>query len=177
MTAKQLNEKYTNKEGAKTLLWLVIAALIIMFSVQIMKVLRGVFGFITGKTSDEEIAAKNETEANKVQALIKESGYSQTTLPKPMTYYMSIADSLEEAMQGWGTDSDTMLNLLKPLTDNELKAVYLKFGSRINDDFGNDAGNLFTWFKWELSDYSPFSVGALTRMRLIWKKTGLPITF
>lgn len=177
MNARTINRDYANKEGLKTLLWVLLGVAVLMFSVQIMKVMKGFFSMLSGKTSEEELNKKNEDEKNKVQSLITSAGYSQSSLPHPITFYSNIADSLEGYMQGWGTESDKMIELLKPLSNNELKAVYLKFGSRINNDFSNDAGNLFTWFKWELSDYSPFSMGALTRMRIIWKKTGLPITF
>lgn len=177
MNASQINKNYTNKEGFKTLLWVLLGIGVLMFSVQLMKIFKGVFGFLTGKTSEEQLNAKNETEKNKVDTLINQSGYSQSTLPKPISYYAQIADTCENYMKGWGTEAEKMEQLLSPLAANELKAVYLKFGSRINEDFSNDAGNLFTWFDWELSDYSPFHFGALTSMRMIWKRTNLPITF
>jgi hypothetical protein len=177
MKAAQFNKNYANKEGFKTLLWCGVGVLFIMFFTQITRMLKGFFGLITGSTSAEEIMKKNEAEANKVDALISSSGYSGSSLPRPISHYDNIADSLENYMQGWGTNSKKMYELLAPLSANELKAVYLKFGSRVNEDFSNDAGNLFTWFDWELSDYSPFDLGAASKMRTLWKKTGLPLTF
>jgi hypothetical protein len=177
MSYSKAIKQNANKEGFKSLLWVILGIMAVMFSVQIMKALKGLFGFLSGKTSEQELNDKNEVEKNKAETLITQSGYTQNSLPKPISYYSSIADSLFNYMQGWGTNAEKMIEILKPLSSMELKAVYLKFGSRINLDFGNDAGNLFTWFDWELSDYSPFSIGALTRMRLIWKKTNLPITF
>lgn len=177
MRAAQINKNYTNKEGFKTLLWCIAGALAIMFSVQLVKVVKGFFAMLTGKKGEEELQKKADEQTNEVQALIKTSGYSPSTLPKPIAHYATIANSCEQYMQGWGTKSKEMYDLLKGLTANELKAVYLKFGSRINRDFSNDTGTLFTWFDWELTDYNPLDIGVLTRMRLLWKQTLLPITF
>lgn len=166
-----------NKEGMKTLLWLLAGALVIMFFTKVVKAFSWFTGLISGASSEKELADKAELQKNEVQGVIQQSGYSQSTLPHGIAYYTNIANSCENYMKGWGTESAKMYNLLKPLTPNELKAVYLQFGSRINEDFQNDAGNLFTWFGWELGDYSPFDFGALSRMRTLWKQTGLPITF
>ena len=102
-----------------------------------------------------------------------------------------IADQLENAMNGWGTNENTMFNSLQCLNGASLKKVYAEFGQR---DYDGTMMDLFGWFSEELSNMI-FSSGvfydecvpecdgywdncyALTYMRAIWKRTGMNLTF
>tara|TARA_Y100000034_G_scaffold83551_1_gene100011 strand:+ start:116 stop:658 length:543 start_codon:yes stop_codon:yes gene_type:complete len=102
-----------------------------------------------------------------------------------------IADKLENAMDGLGTNENTMFNSLQCLNGASLKKVYVEFGQR---DYSGTMMDLFGWFSEELSN-AIFSSGvfwddcvpecdgywnqcyALTYMREIWKRTGMNLTF
>jgi len=78
----------------------------------------------------------------------------------------------------WGaTDEDALINMLKPLNGNDLRLVFNAFGKKAYlfsteapSWMGTDI-NLFGWYKEELSEYW------LKKMREIWRKSQLPITF
>jgi hypothetical protein len=102
-----------------------------------------------------------------------------------------IADQLENAMDGFGTNESSMFNSLQCLNGASLKKVYAEFGQR---DYSGTMMDLFGWFSEELSN-ALFSSGifwddcvsecdsyldqcyALTYMREIWKRTGMTLTF
>lgn len=177
MKAVEFNQNYANKEGFKSLLWIGGAVIALFFFSYIIKAMKAFFLFITGKATEKELNEKNDLEQQKAEKLIKDSGFDPNKLNRPMSYYQGIADELYNAMEGWGTNGTKVVDLCKPLTAIELKAVYLKFGSRINTDFSNDAGNLFVWFGWEFQSWNPLETTSLMALRIIWGKTGLPITF
>ena len=97
------------------------------------------------------------------------------------SFYEIIANACYESMTIYGTDEETLFNLLQPLTGNELKAVYDAFGARYysnhlgigvpNTDLLGSALDLFGWFSNELKGYEK------TQMRKIWVKSGLTLTF
>ena len=106
-----------------------------------------------------------------------------------------IANSLQNAMDGWGTDTSAMFSSLQCLNGASLNKVYASFGARYYDaGWGQTSGDrdLFGWFAGELeygwsSWYSNDCVpsctsigdncGELDFMRAIWMKSSIPITF
>ena len=112
---------------------------------------------------------------------------------------LDIANKLEVAMTGsFGTDEDAMMNLLQCLDGASLQKVKFEFGVRDYDGDPNKPYDLFDFFNQELDGnltsavyYSPcvegcedwssafFSTGCYERpyMRIIWERSGLPITF
>ena len=102
-----------------------------------------------------------------------------------------IADKLQWAMDGYGTDEASMFNALQCLNGASLKKVYAEFGQR---DYDGTMMDLFGWFAAELSD-NVFVSGVfwdecvpecdgywdqcyeLTYMRAIWKRSGMTLTF
>jgi hypothetical protein len=96
-------------------------------------------------------------------------------LPKPDYVYQTIAERQFNAMNAWGTDTDSLFSSLQGLTSSELVAVASAFGKRASTislfpttqqsiSFGR---NLFEWYDSELSGSD------LDRMRAIWAGTGL----
>lgn len=87
-----------------------------------------------------------------------------------------IARSVHWTMARAGTDENRLFNLLEPLSGADLVKVYRSFGvqpyglSGGMGWFGSDL-NLFEWFEKELNR------NERERMRLIWHKSGLEITF
>jgi len=99
----------------------------------------------------------------------------------------SIADGQYAAMQGTGTDEDSLFTPLLSLNGAQLAKVYEKFGVK-------EGMNLFQWYGGELSNnmftsltyHNEASEGCTSWaddchekdfMRGIWQKSGLPITF
>nr|WP_321356636.1 hypothetical protein [uncultured Draconibacterium sp.] len=87
----------------------------------------------------------------------------------------SNAKRLKIAMQYFGTDEKELWNLLEPMSKRELEEVYIEFGLQRYEYggrfwFGSPL-DLFGWFSKELNAKEK------TRMREIWSKTNLEITF
>lgn len=108
----------------------------------------------------------------------------------------SIAEGQFNAMQGTGTDEDSLFSALLGLNGSQLQQVFAAYGIK-------DGKNLFGWYQDELTDNPVLSMnyycgwgsfdcedgqvpgcesyfdncteGAF--MRSIWQKSGLPITF
>lgn len=83
--------------------------------------------------------------------------------PGPTFNALNVADSLHEAMNQFGTDEGTILELLKTVTPTQFAQVVTAFGSKkYNSWTGNDYGfgldslPLKNWLKYELSisDYA-----------------------
>lgn len=88
----------------------------------------------------------------------------------------SIASRLFDAMNRFGTDESTIFLLLDPLSSSDLKRVYESFGNRPYANGGRlvvlgASMDLFGWFGKELTEKEK------ARMRDIWAKTDLEITF
>jgi len=96
-------------------------------------------------------------------------------LPKPDYVYQTIAERQFNAMNMWGTDSDTLFSSLQGLTSSELVAVASAFGKRAStislfpttQQSISFPRNLFEWYDSELGGSD------LDRMRAIWASTGL----
>lgn len=87
----------------------------------------------------------------------------------------STAKRLKVAMQNFGTDEAELWLLLEPMNKRELEQVYIEFGLQRYDYGGRfwfgAPLDLFGWFAKELNGKEK------TRMREIWSKTNLEITF
>ncbi len=94
--------------------------------------------------------------------------------------YVEIAKKLNWAMVRVGTDENFIFNLLEPLSGFELVKVYNAFGTQpygLSGGlgwFGNDL-NLFEWFDKEFSPI--WDRKDLEKLREIWSKSGMEITF
>ncbi|TDN99954.1 hypothetical protein [Sunxiuqinia elliptica] len=88
----------------------------------------------------------------------------------------------QDAMMNWGTDEELLFNSLehpdgKPFSGKQLKQVFEAFGFRDYDFTGGRnvflgaAKNLFEWYESELTRKEK------VRMRAIWEKSGLDLTF
>ena len=106
-----------------------------------------------------------------------------------------IANSLQVAMEGWGTDTSAMFNSLQCLNGASLQLVYASFGMRdYSAGWGQQSGDrdLIGWFNGELEygwsnwyyndcvpSCSTFSdnCGELDYMRAIWMRSNIPLTF
>ena len=107
---------------------------------------------------------------------------------------LDIANKLQQAMSGWGTDLDLMVNLLSCLNGASLVKVKIEFGVRDYDGDSSKPYDLFDWFGEEL-EANPFGnvgvnsdcvpncesffdfCGEAYFMRQIWNRTGLLVTF
>ena len=107
---------------------------------------------------------------------------------------LDVANKLDTAMTGWGTDNDLMFNLLQCLNGASLQKVKFEFGVRDYDGDTSMPLDLFGWFGQELETgafstmvYANDCVPECTSwwsqcyehfyMREIWKKSGMPLTF
>ena len=103
---------------------------------------------IDSSTSPEQIkedTEKSDVYQNHIDAGVYRS-YSWDT-------YKSIADKLFTAMDGAGTDTNQVINLLTNYVQNDLDwiCIYNSFGSRTPSGWFGSAGNLRTWLKGDLS--------------------------
>ena len=102
-----------------------------------------------------------------------------------------IADKLQFAMEGYGTDETAMFNALQCLNGKSLQKVFVEFGQR---SYNGNKIDLFGWFSQELTNnvfsslvyYNSCVSGCttymdsckeLSYMKKIWQKSGLTITF
>ena len=99
---------------------------------------------------------------------------------KPWNWFVdnqirSISQRVKFTMQGFGTDESDLFNLLQPLTSGQLESVFKDFGLQKYDYGGRwwfgSQYDLFGWFDKELNAKEK------ARMRDIWAKTDLEITF
>lgn len=101
---------------------------------------------------------------------------------KDYSVYQSYANSLYESMRDYGTDEEGMFKILEYLNPDELKMVYKAFGLKNYSSGGKginlfginivgDSLDLFGWFQAELNENERI------KMRSIWEKSGLRITF
>jgi hypothetical protein len=83
-------------------------------------------------------------------------------------YYRQVAAQTLDAMQGFGTDEETLFSVVKGLNKDELTQVFIEFGEPFTLGLsGTFYANLARWYKDELSasDYN--------KMKIIWSKTDL----
>ena len=98
-----------------------------------------------------------------------------TNLPKPEYVYADIADRQYNAMNMWGTDTESLFASLQGLTPTELVAVASKFGKRAStislfpgtQQSVSFPRSLTEWYESELSGSDR------ERMKAIWIGTGL----
>lgn len=88
----------------------------------------------------------------------------------------SLTNEVFLTMWTWGTDEKRLFELLEPLNKSDLKSVFYKFGNKPYGMGGRTiivgkGLNLFGWFDKELTEKEK------ARMRDIWAKTGLNVTF
>lgn len=121
---------------------------------------------------------ETNAEVRNKEKLVKEITYRSSNLKHKLTYYQQIADSqYQELMSTFNIDEDKLINMLKPLNVDELKAVAKCFGVRDSASvkslgFATGTGTIFEYYNELLSD-STFGGDDLSQMRKIWSKTGL----
>ena len=165
-----------------------VIVLLLVFYV-IYRIFKGVFGFVFKQKTDKEY---KEFIQNELPNIIVNDN-STPTDPDTISDNEAkmIANQLENAMKGFGTNESAMFNSIQCLNGASLKKVYAEFGQR---EYSGTMMDLFGWFSEELSNL-PFSSGvfwdacvpecdgyldncyALTYMREIWKRSGMLLTF
>tara|TARA_R110002051_G_scaffold323218_2_gene416109 strand:- start:4431 stop:4967 length:537 start_codon:yes stop_codon:yes gene_type:complete len=163
----------------------VIVLLLVLYV--IYRIGKGLFGLFKNKTSKEY----KEFVKNELPNVIPNDN-SNNSDPDTITDNEAklIADQLEIAMNGVGTNESTMFNSLQCLNGASLKKVYAEFGQRDYSQIG--MMDLFGWFSEELGNVPWASYYnecvtecdgffndcmELTYMREIWKRTGMNLTF
>lgn len=101
-------------------------------------------------------------------------------MPKPTlteSNAKKVAHALENAFSLWDWDDSEVIELLEKYNGADLRRIYDAFGERSYLFGGSGPGwfgsdlDLFQWFVEELDDDD------LAVMRLVWKRSGLPISF
>lgn len=163
-------KQYANKEGFKAFLWLLLGVFVLFFFGQIIKTIKKL-GNLFG-TSEEQKAI--EEKANDIVQDVSNQ-VNGTSVPKPLSYYKSIADTQYNAMQYSGTNVSVLLDSLKNLSSNELLMVFSQFGMRPNFTFGyaESLKNLAGWYVEELTDFAMWGKSDLEKMRDIWASTSI----
>ena len=98
-----------------------------------------------------------------------------TNLPKPDYVYADIADREYNAMNQWGTDTESLFSALEGLTPSELVAVASKFGKRASTISLFPGTQQSVSFPRSLTEWydSELSGSDRERMKAIWALTGL----
>ncbi|NBV78010.1 hypothetical protein EBR66_07630 [bacterium] len=96
-------------------------------------------------------------------------------LPKPEYVYADIADRQYNALNAWGTDTDSLFASLQGLAPNELVAVASKFGKRASTVSLFPGTQQSISFPRSLTEWydSELSGADRDRMKAIWFGTGL----
>lgn len=152
-------------------LWMFVAVVLVWGKIQ------GWFGEVKADLSGNLANPLQDETTDQIRAKEKRVAATQvrlSTLPKSATYYQDLADDLYSEMQSWfNVDEEKLLDICKPLTKDELLAVYKAFGVKDNKVLGvaQSTGTLIDFFKKCLSD--GLTGNDKTNMKAIWKKTGL----
>ena len=164
---------------------LVKLGIILLVLFVIYKIYKSTIDFYKDKLTEAEQQSAIEDVIATATTTDNSSNSSSDTISD--TQANVIADSLYNAMEGWGTDFTAMTGQLQCLNGASLKKVYDSFGYR--DDM-----NLFSWFNAELStnlftslvyyhdcvpncDTYTNSCYQDEYMRSIWERSGIPINF
>jgi len=96
-------------------------------------------------------------------------------LPQPEFVYADIADREFNAMNMWGTDTESLFSAVQGLTPQELIAVASKFGKRASTVSLFPGTQQSISFPKSLTEWydSELSGADRTRMKQIWAGTGL----
>lgn len=138
--------------------------------------------FEIGQNSGGVFQQETTEEINQYEGEVKLWHYNPQGFPKgrSIAFYKAIATKIYVHVKnnfGYASniDEDYLLNLCKPLTANELRAVAVSFGVKdINNAAGMTSwtGHIFHLFDSILTD--TFAGGNdMTAMKTIWAKTGL----
>lgn len=130
-----------SKKGFSVVVWLLIIATLLYFFKTIASYITKFFG--GAKTDEQALAEVQQKQAidyikNKYAGI-----YSKT--PRQRQYYISLANDLEQQMNKSKTDFKALYSTIKNLTDTELLAVYIEFGTRMNYEWTNEQGDLVDW--------------------------------
>jgi len=100
---------------------------------------------------------------------------------KSLTPHEAIAEAQFSAMRDYATDEETLFRTLEGLTPPDLRAVFSSFGLRTYESGGKGLNliifkigkklDLFGWYSAELTEKER------KKMRSIWGKSGLKLTF
>lgn len=121
---------------------------------------------------------ETNAEVRTKEKFVKEITYRSSKLTHKPTYYQQLADAqYKELMSTFNIDETKLINMLKGLNVDELKAVAKAFGARDSVSmkslgFATGTGTIFEYYEELLTD-STLGGDDLTQMRKIWQPTGL----
>jgi hypothetical protein len=151
-SAKKTLGQVGSKQGLMVVVYLVIIVLVLLFSKYVFKGLKDLLGFLGGEKTDIQVETETQQKTeifNLKKSLKYEGWYAKKIIPRPITFYKGIADSLEQQFNKTVTSWATISDILKPLGSFELICVYIEFGSRYNTEWTNEQGDLFDWIVME----------------------------
>lgn len=154
--------------------WMFIACILVWGKIQ------GWFNSVSDSVSGNlanPIQTETTAQIKAKEKGVKEIAYrsSQFQNGHKLAFYQNIADRQYSEMENWlNVDEDVLLDSLRGLNTDELKAVAKCFGVRDNAVLGvaQSTGTLFDFYDKILSD-STFGGNDLSNMKKIWAKTGL----
>lgn len=131
----------------------------------------GVFGsesFLSDLAGGETPGEADKGRASK--SVIERIGYDSARLSKSEVALNQATEDLYNAMVGLTTDEETIFKLLSPLRKDDLLYIIMRFGVRKDKIWGLTTfnGNLFEWFRAELSDSDLAKVGNVFRITAVW---------
>ena len=155
-------------------LWMFVACILIWGKIQ------GWFGSLSDSVSGNLAnPIQNETTAQirAKEKAVKAVTYRSSALKgHPLSFYQQIADAQYDELLSWfNVDEDKLINMLKGLNKDELKAVYKCFGARDNKVLGVAQSTLTLMEFYSAIFEDGWAGNDLTNMRKIWAGTGLSI--
>lgn len=135
-----------SKQGFSLVVWAFVLVIALWFMKSIIGFLKPIMGFISGAPSEQQQQAQTQ-QLSFIETLKKKypSLYKAGFLPRPRSFYVALANSLEQQMNRSNTDFKLLAETIKPLNGKELIALYIEFGSRLNEEYSNEQGDLIDW--------------------------------
>lgn len=143
---------YGSKDGAKTILWLVIIGFLLYFSKQIFTLING---WIKGGPSDEEKAVieASKLEFEKYKQLISK-------IPSDKALVASKVAEAQNILNNHFVSFPDLYKCLGSLSPENLMHVFVAFGVRANENFFNSVGDLSDWIlKANDTSFNPLDSG------------------
>lgn len=135
-----------SKKGFSFVVWILVIIVVLYFFKNLMKFLKSAFGWMGGEKTEEQQQATAQ-QMSFIESLKKKypNIYKVGFLPRNRDFYVNLANSLEQQMNRTSTDFNILGESIKQLNGKELIALYIEFGSRLNEEYTNEQGDLIDW--------------------------------
>lgn len=146
-------KKLGTKDSFKTILWLMAIFAVLFFGKKLFSFIKGLFDW-GGKESEENLAIIQADKAY-FDDLTRRFKWSATGVSDSVLNG-EVARAIQY-MSGYTTNWIELNRMITGMSGTHFIGFYIRFGSRINDEFSNQAGDFVEWINFEKSN-SPMSL-------------------